>query len=422
MRHRALIAIVLLGLALRIGYTIAVYEPSLAVYHGGDYELYRIGAQAIWRGDLSFTNDAFLLRPPLFPLMMAALDLRPMLILAANILLSTAIIFLTYVIGRQLDLSHKSALLAAALVAFDPASLKYCAVLLAEPLANLTFASALLSALALRRARASRSVCLWGILLGAFVVMSALARPAAEYVWLLFGLWIVCVRRDKRLVAALAIALVALLGAGSWRLHNVTTFGHNSFTTLGNWNLLYKRAASVLHQAEGLDIELALTELTRRVEAGLGNDPTNISAAKRHHHYTGTVELQNIMTDVAVDVFLAYPLYYLLTFMVGLYRQLFDTVGPLSLPGIIWNIGLLSAASYGLWRLLRERRWGDVFFFLLPCAYFLLGSLVFCTACSSGRDRATVIPLLAVMAAYGLMRLLNRRITASESPSPPADS
>ena len=87
-------------------------------------------------------------------------------------------------------------------------------------------------------------------------------------------------------------------------------------------------------------------------------------------------------------MFRAYPLWYVLTFLVGLYRQLFETSGPLLLPGIFWSIALLSASGYGLLQLLREKRWGDALFILLPCAYFLLGSLVYCTACSSGRDRA----------------------------------
>ena len=65
------------GLILRIGYAMAIYEPSLVIYHGGDYELYRQGAEDILRGDLAFTNDLYLLRPPLFPLLIALLRLQP---------------------------------------------------------------------------------------------------------------------------------------------------------------------------------------------------------------------------------------------------------------------------------------------------------------------------------------------------------
>ncbi|MYD10443.1 MAG: hypothetical protein F4X02_10425, partial [Chloroflexi bacterium] len=103
MRRLAIAAIVLVGLALRIGYAITIYEPSLVIYHGGDYELYRQGAADILRGDLAFTNDLYLLRPPLFPLLIALLRMQPAAILAVNILLSSLIIPLAYILARQLQ-------------------------------------------------------------------------------------------------------------------------------------------------------------------------------------------------------------------------------------------------------------------------------------------------------------------------------
>ena len=417
MRRYALPAIILLGLLLRVAYVIAVYEPSLAVYHGGDYELYRLGAEHISRGDLSFSSDVYLLRPPLFPLLIAALNLDATLILAVNILLSSCIIALSYVIARQLQLEHTGALLAAAIVAFDPASLKYCAVLMAEPLANLSFVLFLSCLLALRRAPTNRGICLWAALAGVVLALSAWARPGVELLWIPFALWITRVRADRRLLAALLFAFIALAGTGSWRLHNANTFGHNTYTTLGNWNLTYKRAASVLHHGARLPVDDALTELAWRVEAKLGKDLAGIDATRPHHHYVGSPELQRAMSQVATEVFFAYPLEYAATTLVGLFRQLFDTVGPLSLPGMAWSLALLPLAVVGFAELLREKRWGDMVFIALPCAWFLLGSLVYCTACSAGRDRATVMPLLAALAAYGILRLLNRRRAASAGPS-----
>ena len=412
MRRFALPAIVLLGLLLRAVYILAVYEPSLEVYHGGEFELYRIGAEVISRGDLSFSNDVFLLRTPLFPLLMSVLNLQPALILLVNTLLSGGIIAVTYALAVRLDPANDgggAALLSALLVALDPASIHFSATLLAEPLANLTFTIALLSVLFLRGAHSVRGIWLWGALSSVLIVLSALARPAAEYLWLPFGLWIVCVRREKRTIAILSLALFALIGSGAWRSHNAATFGHSAFTTLGTWNLLYKRATSVLHHGADLSVEATTTELARRVEARLGNDFSQIDASRQHYHYIGTPELQSVMTSVATDVFISYPLHYALTFIFGLYRQILDTAGPLLMPGYVWNIGLLAAASSGFWQMLRARRIGDLAFVLLPCAYFLLGSLVYCTTCSSGRDRATVMPLLAIMAAHGIAHFINRR-------------
>ena len=142
MRRYTLPAIIFLGLLLRIGYAIAIYEPSLLPYFLDDFVLYRIGAEAILQGDLAFTDSLYQLRPPLFPLLVAALGVQPGLIIATNILLATAVIPLTYALAIQLRLSKQSALLAAAIVAFDPTSIKYSGVLLAEPLANLILALA----------------------------------------------------------------------------------------------------------------------------------------------------------------------------------------------------------------------------------------------------------------------------------------
>ena len=106
MQRYALPVIIVVGFILRIGYAVAIYEPTLLHYFSDDYVLYRMGAEAIMHGDLSFSQDTFLLRPPLFPLMVAALGKQPVLILSANIVISTIIISITYIIGLQLNLSQ----------------------------------------------------------------------------------------------------------------------------------------------------------------------------------------------------------------------------------------------------------------------------------------------------------------------------
>ena len=422
MRRSTLALIFLIGLALRIGYAIAIYEPSLVVYHGGDYELYRVGAEEILRGDLAFKHDLYLLRPPLFPLLIALLNMQPAAILAVNILLSSLVIPLTFVLARQLRLPGQLPLLAALIVALDPTSIKYAGILQAEPLANVLLAGAFVSAVALKNAGAPQKIAALGLMTGGLIALSALARPASYLFWIPMTLWIVWARQGWRLMAAATIALAGLLGTGLWINHNYTNHGHNSFSTVGNYTMLYYRAASVLHQATGQDIDDTLAELARRVEAGLGNDTSDVSAMTRHHHYTGSPELQSVMRDVAVDVFLDHPLHYLITLPVGLYRVLIQVGGPLLLPGIVWNITLLLVAGVGLWRLSCQRRWIELVFLILPCAYFWAGTLLVCTSCVDTRGRAMVTPLLAIMAAYGIMRLLNRRRAASASPSPPACS
>ena len=77
------------------------------------------------------------------------------------------------------------------------------------------------------------------------------------------------------------------------------------------------------------------------------------------------------------------------------------------------NIPFWIAASYGIYSLVRQWRFVDALYLFLPCAYFIVGTLVVQTSGIDTRARVMVTPLLAVMAAYGIMRLLIRRRAAS---------
>lgn len=193
--NRGLLALVFIGLLLRVAYALVIYEPTLLSYHRGDYDLYRILAEEILRGDLTFQNSGYLLRPPLFPLLAAALGLQPLLIITVNILLATCIIPVTYLLAKQLDLSEKLALLSALIVALDPTSVAYSGVLLPEPLANLLLALSFLSVLKLWRADNRLATLSWGFMSGSFIVVSALTRPAAYLLWLPMALWAAFARR-----------------------------------------------------------------------------------------------------------------------------------------------------------------------------------------------------------------------------------
>lgn len=195
MRRTALLVIIMLGLALRIAYAAAIYEPSLVVYHGGDYELYRVGAEDILRGDLAFSSDLYLLRPPLFPLLIALLQMQSLAILAANILLSSFVIPFAFILARQLRLPRRLALLAALIVALDPTSIKYAGVLQAEPLANLLLALSFVAFIKVWRAENRLAILTLGLISGIFVILSSLTRPAAYLLWIPMALWAGFARR-----------------------------------------------------------------------------------------------------------------------------------------------------------------------------------------------------------------------------------
>ena len=299
---------------------------------------------------------------------MAALNLQPFLILAVNILLGTCVVPLTYFLARKLSLPKNMALLASLIAAFDPTSIQYSSVLQAEPLANFFLACAFVSLAALKEAETRQAAVKWGLSAGGFIALSALARPPAALLWLPMAFWVFFARKSWRLLAVSSLVAAGLLGTGLWTYHNVVTFGHTTFTTNGNYNMLYARAASVLYQAKGQEIDEVYAELARRVEARLGNNTDGITADKRHHHYAGSPQLQAAMTEVAIGVFREHPLHYVLAIPVGLYRTLLHVSGPLLWPGIVWNVALLLSAVYGLRQLMREKHWAMVMLLLLPTA------------------------------------------------------
>ena len=418
MKHfKLLLLITLTGLLLRVGYAVSIYEPSLLPVYLDDFTSYRNAAIDILQGDLAFTNSLYLKRPPGFSLLAAALGIQPILIIAVNILLGAAIIPLTYVLARHFvpppDSSQKLALLAACIVAIDPTSIRYSSVLLAEPLANLLLAFGFISLIALKQAGARRTVMAWGLLAGGFIILSALTRPAAYLLWIPMAVWVAFARQRWRALAVVSLVTLAFSGMMLWKQHNATYLRNSSFTTIGTFNLLYYRAASALHQATQQDINTVYATLAGRVEAKLGNNAPNITRDRRWHHRASPAQMESMMTEVALDVFREYPLYYLLTIPVGLYRTLLEIWTFPIWISISWNAVFLLAAAYGLWQFVRQRHWVEGLFLLLPCAYFLAGTLLVMTASIDTRARVMVTPLLAVMAAHGAVYWLNRRRAAS---------
>ena len=420
MQRLAIVLIVLIGLLLRI-----IYSNSVSDIQGRlDFPEYEFAAAEVQRGDYTFSSEIFQLRPPIFPMILAALEQHKPSIRVLNILISIAIVPLTYVLARQLRLSQTMALVAAGIVALDPTSVKYAGSLLAEPLASLTLAIAYIALAALQSERSRRAVMMLGALAGLCILLSALTRPSAYLFWIPMALWLAYARHryGARLLAVLALVLPAALGVGLWKYHNAVHYDNGSFTSVGTFNLLHHRAASVLYQATVKDIKVVHLELVKRVESRLGNDTAGLTSHDHWKHRTGSARQQSAMTEVALEVFRTYPIHYLLTIPVGLVRLLVEVTQWPWWIAIGWNAGLLALSASGLWRLLQAKRWSSVVFLLLPCLYFVGGTLIVQTSSIDTRARTMITPLLAIMAAYGIMHLLNRRRAASASPSPPAGS
>ena len=399
---QAFLALFGLALLMRLGLAVAWYTDDLRNFQSGDYGLYYIGGEHI-RTEGDFTNSLFLVRPPLFPLLIHLLNLNSVAVLLVNSGLGALLSPLSYVFARQLGLRQPFAFLAGVIVAFDPASVVYSTFLGAEPLANLLLLLAVIVLQGGLQAPAGARAWFCGALAGSALALSALARPATYMLWVVLSVGLLLVDRRKwRLVAALAA--VCCTSTILWTVHNGVVFGNYTFSTIGVYNLLYYRAASVERLATGKAIDVVYRDLSERVEASLGHDTADVDSHTRYHHYAPQSELQAVMTRVAIDVFLSDPLAYIATIPLGVVRM-FGRTTPL--PGwstpleVAWNVILVGGTAMGLQLAFRR---GERFLFgvvLIVTAYYTLGTLLVQVSGMDTRMRTMMTPLMASAVAYG---------------------
>lgn len=405
-----LLLIFALALAVRWGYAALRWSDDFSAFDSGDYALYRIGGEHILaEGD--FTNSLFLIRPPLFPLLVALLGVREGAILLANAAIGATLAPLTLVLARQLGLGAGLALLAGLIVALDPASVVYSSFLGSEPLANVTLLLMLIALLAsIRQPNTARQLA-GGALAGVALTLSVLSRPAPFLIWTGLSVWLLLMsRRHSR--AVLAYTLASAIGISAWIAHNARVFDNPTVSTVSAYSLLYYRAASVEHWATGHDMDTVYTDLAQRVEERMGRDTSQVDTSTRHHHYTGPAELTSAMNAVAFETFADHPVEYLYTLPIGVARMFgFTNVLPRwTLPfEVAWNGALMLGAASGLWIAFRQKRWLLFWSVVLVAAYFTVGTLFVQTSGLDTRMRTMFAPHLAVACALAIGALLVRR-------------
>ena len=249
----ALVAIVLAGLALRVGY--AAEQPSTPPPDAGAYariaeNLYRHGSfDARPAGTRHEVQPSSAYSPGL-PLLVAGVywlsggvHLTLALILLA--LLGAAAIPITYLLGRRLGGGSIAAgLIAAAVLAFYPALLDYQGMLLTEPLAAFLLAAGLVLFLRLASpSPGSASVWEW---LGPGFVFGLLALVRPEYLLLALGLPVLWLAREAlrgRARGAVLPAVISLLATclvlAPWTIRNAVELGRFVPVSTGGGKALF---------------------------------------------------------------------------------------------------------------------------------------------------------------------------------------
>ncbi|HVO69899.1 MAG TPA: hypothetical protein VMT24_07635, partial [Aggregatilineaceae bacterium] len=180
------------------------------------------------------------------------------------------------------------------------------------------------------------------------------------------------------------------------------------------------------HLATGHDMNTVYTTLNQRVEKRLGHDPTGIGPDQRDHYLSATPQIAAALNAVAIEVFKAHPVWYVLTIPIGFSRMYGLTTVALGRSSRIlaaleigWNAVFLLGTCYGLWLAFRHKRWLLFWCVLLLCGYFTAGTLLVKSAGMTTRERSMLTPFMAAAAAYAAVVVHERREQAVDSVAEP---
>ncbi len=434
-----LIAILLLGLGLRVGeawdgrapvYDAAAYATIAANLERG--EGFTLGARATQPAS-NYSPGLPLLAAGVYKLTEGVHERTARLVLA---LIGTLAVLLTYLIGRRLS-GPAAGLIGATAVAIYPALLEYQGMLMGEPLAATLLSGAVLAVLwadGPRQAEAARGSCRgeggalravhglsstppsprhprvrWGVpgvLLGAL----ALVRPEYGAVVLLVSLVVLLAHRGSGWREATWPALVLLLGAvvvvAPWTLRNAVALGRFVPVSTGGGQVLFagtylpsggdpeRVGAEVVerhpelfgpHALERLRLEQILARLAEQRYPGMETDKALSKMGK-----------EQLWDDASEE-----PLEYA-GFVAKKIARIWSH-GPREVmrePG--WEIFhwmLLVFGLIGLLALARARRWEA----LLLATIFVAITAISALLVASPRRVLVMMPLLATLAGVGVV-------------------
>jgi len=265
----------------------------------GDSEQYLLLAQGLLHhGRFAWDSRPNTFRTPGYPFLIALLGGNVTLLVLAQVMLGALTVLIVLLAGKH-AFGRRAALAAAALVAFDIASILYAGLVMAETLLVLLLALGLLLVLKRRHGLA-------GLALGA----AALVKPVALLAFLPFA-GLLAVRREWRGLGML-LALYTVL-PGLWTVRNYIHYRRLGFTSLTGANMLYTYAGALEAELRNITTDSARVVLASDVQTDLGGD--------------NPLELSSRLSRAGVRRIAAHPLRYALIVLRGTGRIL---AGPKS--------------------------------------------------------------------------------------------
>jgi|GEM_PF-578953 len=377
-------------------------------------EVYDLLARELLSGR-GFETWMFAYRPPLAPMFFATVYAvartgDPLIPTFAQTVVSASVCLLAYALAAELGADERTRKMIALLVAIDPASIAIGLVLAGETLANFFIASSLIFLARLLKGGRLRDAAACG----GSMVLAAMARPNAIYFAIVVAVVIVWLAPRWLPKAGLMLAVFAL-GVLPWYVRNYAYHQLFTFATTGNFNLLFYKAVSVEALATGKPINEIQTELTYELESRLGiatpRDTYDYNAIWRQVVPTSP-QADAMMRDMAVEIYLAHPVEYLLTMPIYLvkllaFTDLYESFGIAKWVEVVFNVLLYGLAALGAFALTRSKQWNWLAAAAAPTVYFIAVPMI-TGGVQDTRARTNVTVCIALMAARGIGALWSR--------------
>jgi 4-amino-4-deoxy-L-arabinose transferase-like glycosyltransferase len=423
--NRNLILVLLLALVLRaLMLIIAIQHPERAFLP--DTSTYIEAALKILNSGV-YPESAW--RTPVYPLFIAMLyavaGQHTLAVIAAQVLISTASVALTYWLGVRL-MPKPAALTGAFLMATSVESVTHAFFLLTETLFTFLLLASMLAFVKFWQEKGGG----WLVFSAILIALATLCRPIVLYfplliaVLIFFGLHADWRQRFRTGLIYLFIFAVTL---GPWVARNYFVIGLPTVSTISNYNLLIYNAASLEANLNGASEEETRPQLQDQAQnllASYGWEDTEANRAR-------------VQSQLARQIILAHPFRYLyvhlksdlnnfLPDVTGLTEILGLTVGGKGTLSVLNQQGLAAAVSHyfegntwllwlffpliallgltylaglaGALALTRQRAWFSLGVLLLPTIYLLLIP----GAPSLPRFRVPVMPYLCLLAGLGV--------------------
>ena len=377
---------------------------------------YEILARQLLSGN-GLSHELFSYRPPLQPMFIALTYLlsgstNPLIVVFAQSFVSAGLAILTFIAAKELRIPLPVQFWSGLIVALDPASVIIGMTLMAETLSNIFILLSIIFIIRLMRNQSMRDAAA----AGATIALATLARPTAIYYWVPIVLAITF------LVPGLArnttiLVVVFSIGVLPWYLRNQLYHNVFTFSTVGNFDLLFYGAVSVKSKATGLtpqELEAQFAyELDQRLNQGSTRDHYDYSS-KWKFLVSDNPRVNSEISQMALEVFLEHPIEYAITTFRPLIKMYAETnylnvLGSIRRLEIVFNLALSILAFLGVIKAWISRNRIFLVTTLIPIIYFT--AIPVLSRSGSGMDTRARTPFtfsLAILAAQGIFWIWKR--------------